>query len=350
MTRSAPGEPVPGSDAPVTITRIAELAGVSVPTVSKVVNGRAQVAPETRARVEAVIRQHGFQHQKRPAAPAAHVELVFHELEGAYAMEVIRGAEQVAAEHGMAVSVSRLRDRHTPGRGSIEEVLARRPTGVVSVFCGLSESQQKQLESRGIPVVILDPTGEPGHGIPSVGAGNWTGGLIATRHLLELGHRRIAAITGPSRVLSSRARLDGYRAAMDAAGVAVDPGLICEGDFHAEDGLEYGRCLLRLPDPPTAVVTGNDPQALGAYQAAAEAGLRIPHDLSVVGFDDLPIAQWASPPLTTIRQPLAEMAGAAAAMVIALARGQHPQQERVEFATPLVIRASTAPPSTSGPG
>ena len=346
MTTAASGEPEPPSGAPVTIARIAEMAGVSVPTVSKVVNGRAHVAPETRARVEAVISRHGFQRQKRPAAPSAHVELVFHELEGAYAMEVIRGAEHVAAEYGMAVSLSQLHGRHTPGRGWIEEVLARRPTGVISVFCALTDPQHKQLESRGIPVVVLDPTGEPGHATPSVGAGNWTGGLTATRHLLELGHRRIAAITGPSRVLSSRARLDGHRAAMDAAGATIDPDLICEGDFHAADGLEYGRHLLCLPDPPTALVTGNDMQALGVYQAAAEAGLRIPRDLSIVGFDDLPMAQWVSPPLTTVRQPLTEMAAAAAAMAIALARGHRPQRERVEFATPLVVRASTAPPGT----
>jgi DNA-binding LacI/PurR family transcriptional regulator len=337
-------EPEAPSGGPVTIARIAELAGVSVPTVSKVVNGHAQVAPETRARVEAVISRHGFRRQKRPTAPSAHVELVFHELEGAYAMEVIQGAEQAARQQGLAVSLSQLQGRQVPGRGWIEEVLARRPTGVICVFCALTESQRGQLESRAIPVVVLDPTGEPGHATPSVGAGNWTGGLTATRHLLGLGHRRIAAITGPSRVLSSRARLDGYRAAMDAAGTPVDPRLICEGDFHAKDGLEYGRRLLRLPDPPTAIVTGNDLQALGVYQAAAEADQRIPRDLSVVGFDDLPITQWTSPPLTTIRQPLAEMAATATEMAIALARGQAPPQERIEFATRLIIRKSTAPP------
>ena len=341
-TSEEPEQVLPGG--PVTIARIAELAGVSVPTVSKVVNGRAQVAPETRERVEAVIRRHGFRRQKRPAIPSSHVELVFHELEGAYAMEMIRGAERAAGQHGMAVALSQLHGRQAPGRGWVEEVLARRPAGVVTVFCGLTQAQHEQFQARGIPVVVLDPTGEPGHAPPSVGAGNWTGGLTATRHLLQLGHRRIAVITGPHRVLSSRARLDGHRAAMDAAGVRADPELICEGDFHAADGLEHGRRLLRLPDPPTAIVTGNDLQALGVYQAAAEADLRIPRSLSVVGFDDLPLAQWASPPLTTVRQPLAEMAATATAMAIALARGEPPQQERIEFATRLVVRASTAPP------
>jgi len=344
MTASEEDERAP-SAAPATIAEIAELAGVSIPTVSKVVNGRAQVAPETRARVEAVIRSHGFQRRKRLPTPTTHLELVFHELEGAYAMEAIRGAEQIAARHGMAVALSQLDGRQTPGRGWVEDVLARRPSAVMTVFCGLSAPQHEQLRSRGIPVVALDPTGKPDHAVPSVGAGNWTGGLTATRHLLERGHRRIAAITGPLAVLSSRARLDGYRAALDAEGILLDPDLVREGDFHVDDGLAHARDLLRLPEPPTAIVTGNDLQALGVYQAAAEAGLSIPRDLSVVGFDDLPLAQWTSPPLTTIRQPLAEMAQAAATMAITLSRGGSLPQERVEYATRLVIRASTSQPS-----
>jgi LacI family transcriptional regulator, xylobiose transport system transcriptional regulator len=345
MTATVSEEPeyAPGA-APATIAQIAQLAGVSVPTVSKVVNGRAQVAPETRARVEAVIRSHGFQRRKRLPAPTTHVEMVFHELEGAYAMEAIRGAEHVAARHGMAVALSQLGGRELPGRGWVEEVLARRPSAVVTVFCGLTAAQHGQLRSRGIPVVALDPTGEPGHDTPSVGAGNWTGGLTATRHLLELGHRRVAAVTGPLRVLSSRARLDGYRAALDAAGLPIDRELVREGNFHAADGLAHARSLLRLPDPPTAIVTGNDLQALGVYQAAAEAGLRIPGDLSVVGFDDLPLVQWVSPPLTTVRQPLTEMAETATTMAIALSHGEALPQDRVEHATRLIIRASTAPP------
>src|SRR6185437_78992 len=330
MTASEESDHAP-SAAPATIAKIAELAGVSIPTVSKVVNGRAQVAPETRARVEAVIRSHGFQRRKRLPAPSTHVELVFHELEGAYAMEAIRGAERVAAGHGMAVALSQLGGRQSPRRGWVEDVLARRPSALVTVFCGLTASQHAQLHSRGIPVVVLDPTGKPDHCVPSVGAGNWTGALTATRHLLERGHCRIAAITGPLSVLSSRARLDGYRAALDAEGIALDPDLVREGNFNVDDGLAHARVLLRLAEPPTAIVTGNDLQALGVYQAAAEAGVRIPHDLSIVGFDDLPLAQWTSPPLTTIRQPLAEMAEAAVTMAIALSRGENLPQERIEY-------------------
>jgi LacI family transcriptional regulator, xylobiose transport system transcriptional regulator len=132
---------------------------------------------------------------------------------------------------------------------------------------------------------------------------------------------------------------------MDEAGVAVDPSLVSHGPFQVDEGIGIGRRLLARHDRPTAIITGNDLQALGAYQAAREAKLHIPEDLSVVGFDDLPVARWVSPPLTTIRQPLIEMAEAAAELVVALARGEEPPQMRVELATELIVRESTAPPA-----
>ncbi|WP_188197172.1 LacI family DNA-binding transcriptional regulator [Nonomuraea sp. SYSU D8015] len=341
-------EPSPAGSAhagPLTITQLAELAGVSTATVSKVVNGRTEVAPETRALVEGLIRRHGYRRQRRRVGPAALVEVVFHALEGDYPVEIIRGVDRVAREHHMAVVISDMRRRDNPGMGWIEDVLSRRPTGVIAVFSGLTEAQRDQLVTREIPIVMLDPSGDPGPGVPSIGAGNWSGGLSATRHLLDLGHRRIAIITGPGWALSSRARLDGYRAALDLAGVPADPELICRGDFLIEGGLAQAHRLLRLPDPPTAIFACNDGQAIGVYRAAYELGLRIPDDLSVVGFDDLPPTQWAVPPLTTIRQPLTEMAAAAAAMLVKLAQGEPLQQYRVELGTELIIRGSTAPPA-----
>jgi DNA-binding LacI/PurR family transcriptional regulator len=340
------GEPthaIAAGGQPLTIAQIAELTGVSIPTVSKVVNGRAEVAPETRAMVENVLRERGYRRRRKRAGPAALLEIVFHELEGPYSLELIKGVEQVAREHHLGVVLSQLQGRHTPGRGWIEDVLNRRPTGVIAVFSGPDAAQRDQLRTREIPLVLVDPTGEPGHIVPSVGASNWSGGLSATRHLIDLGHRRIATITGPPHALSSRARLDGYRAALDTAGVPVDPALIREGDFQIEDGLRHTRELLRLPDPPTAIFACNDGTAIGVYQAAAEVGRRIPDDLSVVGFDDLPPAEWMIPPLTTIRQPLTEMAAAAATMVVALARNETVSTSRLELSTTLVVRGSTAP-------
>jgi LacI family xylobiose transport system transcriptional regulator len=327
-----------------TIAQIAEQAGVSVPTVSKVINGRADVAPETRRRIEAAIRDAGYRRSQGTARRSPLIEVIFHELESEWALEIVRGVERVAGKHDLALVLSEMQGRRTPGRGWIEGVLARRPAGVIAVFSDLSDTLRDQLRSRGIPLVVVDPTGEPLHDTPSVGATNWSGGLTATRHLLGLGHRRIGVIGGPEWILCSRARLDGYRSAMDEAGVPVDPRLVSNGRFHVGEGIEKGRALLRLPDRPTAIFAGNDLQALGVYQAARELRLHIPEDLSVVGFDDLPVARWVGPPLTTIRQPLFDMAVAAAELVLRMADGEVPAQPRVELATELVIRESTAPP------
>jgi len=340
---SIPAETRTGRRRQSTIARIAAEAGVSAPTVSKVINGRSDVSPETRQRVEAVIREHGYERSRKLVRPAPLLEVIFHELESDWALEIIMGVEQVARDHDLAVVLSEMQGRRTPGRSWVEGVLARRPTGVIAVLSDLSEGQRALLNSRGIPLVVVDPTGEPLHDTPSIGATNWSGGLAATRHLLGLGHRRIGVIAGPESVLCSRARLDGYRAAMDEAEVAVDPGLIRYGNFHVQDGVAEGRTLLRLPDRPTAIFAGNDLQALGVYQAAREARLHIPEDLSVVGFDDLPVATWVGPPLTTVRQPLIQMAVAGARLVLRLANGEHPSQTRVELATELVVRESTAP-------
>jgi DNA-binding LacI/PurR family transcriptional regulator len=192
--------------------------------------------------------------------------------------------------------------------------------------------------------VVLDPTGEPLHETPSVGATNWSGGLAATRHLLDLGHRRIAMINGPLQWPCCRARLDGFRAAMDAAGVPIAPELVRLSTLYPEGGLRDGRVLLGLAEPPTAIFTANDLQALGVYEAAREAGVRVPQDLSVVGFDDLSFTRWSGPPMTTVRQPLVEMGEAAARLVVDLAQGRQPAQTRLELATMLVVRQSTAPP------
>jgi DNA-binding LacI/PurR family transcriptional regulator len=336
--------PKPKAERPdPTLAEIARLAGVSAPTVSKVVNGRAEVAAETRAHVQKVLREHGYRRRKKAVKPAPLLELVFHELAGIYPIEIINGVERVADEHQLAVVVSESQGRQTPRREWIERVLVRCPTGVIPVFSDLSVDQQTRLSDRGIPFVVLDPNGVPGDQVPSVGSTNWHGGLSATRHLLELGHRRIAVITGPRWALCSRARLDGYRAALESAGVPVDPSLIREGEFEIADGLKHTMALLRLSDRPTAIFALNDGMAIGVYRAASQAGLRIPEDLSLVGFDDYPLDEWLVPPLTTVRQPLREMGAAAARMVLELAEGRPLAENRRELATELVVRSSTRP-------
>jgi LacI family xylobiose transport system transcriptional regulator len=325
------------------VATVARLAGVSAPTVSKVLNGRSGVALETRRRVEAALREHGY---RRPGnlVQAAHLEVVFYGVQSKMAIDILHGVEMVAGAHALAVSFTDILHQASQGRVWATELLARRPIGVVAVHLGLTAEQHALLATSGIPVVALDPNGEPEQPIPSVGATNWSGGFAATRHLLGLGHRRIAVVGGPADRLCARARLEGARAAMSAAGTPLDERLLRVGRWFAfEDGLTYGGELLRLPDRPTAVLCGNDLQALGVYEAARQAGLRIPHDLSVVGFDDIAYSRWCGPPMTTVRQPLVDMAAAAAELALALAAGQTPTHTRVELATTLIVRDSTAP-------
>lgn len=332
----------------VTIALIAEEAGVSVPTVSKVINGRPEVAPETRQRVERLLHKHGYQRRTGQGdGPVGLLDLVFAEIESPWAMELVRGAEAAAHEAGASVVISVLHTHAGPGRDWLERIAARRTDGVIIVTSRLSVRQQGQLSARSIPFVVVDPEGEPPPGVASVGATNWHGGLAATRHLLDLGHTRIGMIGGPPDMLCSRARIDGYRAALETAGVEIDPALIKHGDFLVNSGHDYGHELLSLDDPPTAIFAGSDMQAFGVFEAARQRGLRVPEDLSVVGFDDLPLSSSAWPPLTTVRQPLQEMAALAARMVLAMGRGEGAEARRVELATDLVIRESTAPPRSA---
>ncbi|MFC0529859.1 LacI family DNA-binding transcriptional regulator [Phytohabitans kaempferiae] len=350
MSQAESGEVVadredPRGDAarPVTIAYIAESAGVSIPTVSKVINGRTGVSPDTRARVEALISQYGYR-RPAPSTRSNMMELVFDQLEHQWGVEVIRGVERVAREQRVGVVLTEFGPQRSAIHYWIDDTLARRPDCVVSV-AQLSDEQRDQLRARGIPFVVFDPTVELPDDVPFVGATNWAGGRSATRHLVQLGHRRIAMIGGPDRVLCCRARLDGYRSAMEAAGLAVDPALVVRTDLTTEDGHAAALDLLDHPRAPTAIFAGNDLQALGVYRAARERGLRIPADLSVVGFDDLPVAALVDPPLTTVHQPLVEMAAAATELALALGRGEKTPQVGLELATTLTVRESTAPPA-----
>ncbi|MFE1429534.1 LacI family DNA-binding transcriptional regulator [Streptomyces fungicidicus] len=328
----------------VTLAAVAKEAGVSMPTVSKVLNGRSDVSRATRATVERLLELHGSRRRSRPASRAPLIELVFHELDSIWAMELIRGVESVARENRATVVLTESGTRHAPAPDWLPGVLRRRPLGVVLVFSTLPGEVRRRLGAAAIPFVVIDPAGDPDPDVASVGSANWAGGLAATRHLIDQRHRRIAIITGPEDMLCSLARLDGYRSAMAMAGLEADPRLSRFGDFHVRGGFAHAMDLLEGPDRPTAIFAGSDLQALGVLEAARVRGLRVPRDLSVVGYDDVPLAQWSSPPLTTVHQPLRHMAEEAARMLL---RPDDPgtAAHRVELATHLVVRQSTAPPA-----
>lgn len=327
----------------ITIAAVAARAGVSIPTVSKVLNGRGDVAPATRELVEAQLRESGYQRRRVVASPVSMIDLVFHDLGNPWAVEVIRGVEEAARDANVEVVLSECGASRRPRQEWINSVLTRRPAGVIMVFSDLAPDHRAQLDARRIPYVVVDPIGEEDESVASIGSNNWSGGRAATRHLIELGHRRIGAISGPIDTICARARMDGYADALRRAGLPEAPELIRIGDFSVEGGHRCARELLSLPDRPTAIFAGSDMQALGVLRAARELGWDVPSDLSVVGYDDLPLASWIWPRLTTVAQPLVEMAGQATRLVLAMARGERPAVRKMDLAVRLVERESTAP-------
>jgi LacI family xylobiose transport system transcriptional regulator len=333
----------------VTLAVIAEEAEVSLSTISKVLNGRADVSAATRRRVEELLEQNGYRRRKAlPKAPVkgGYLELVFPELESTWSVEIIRGVEDVARLRGLSVILSESGGRLAPPAAWLDGAIRRQPAAIVLVVSTVPPFYSEILQSRSIPFIVIDPAGDPPPDVPSVGSANWSGGLAATRHLVKLGHTRIAAITGPADMRSSQVRLDGYRSAMFGASLPVHPEWTRYGDFTPAAGLKHGRELLELDDDaPTAIFAGNDLQALGVLQAIRSLGLRAPDDVSVVGYDDIPLADWSTPRLTTVHQPLRQMAQEATRLVTEPQIAGYDAVPRLDLSTHLVIRESTAPPS-----
>ncbi|GII57655.1 LacI family transcriptional regulator [Planotetraspora thailandica] len=328
----------------VTIAMVARAAGVSAPTVSKVLNGREAVGQETRRRVQDALISTGYQRRTRAeTAKVGLVDFVITELDTAWASELLRGAEQEAYRLGASLVLTVTHDREAQPREWLKTLASRPTDGVVLVVTSTLQGAVEKLRPIDTPFVVIDQVGGYDRDIPTIGATNWAGGFAATEHLAELGHRRIGVITGPMDRRCSLERLDGYRAALGRAGLALDESLVRQGDFYAEGGRRGTAELLDLPEPPTAIFAGSDQQAAGVYDEAHARGLRIPEDLSVVGFDDTEMCEWMSPQLTTVRQPLAQMAALAIRNVLETAHTPGEPPMHLELSTSLVVRESTAP-------
>jgi LacI family transcriptional regulator len=337
--------PTKGRRSRPTLSDIAEEAGVSTATVSKVLNGRTDVASTTRERVTALLKTHDYLALgSRRSRRSGLVDFVISGLDSQWAVEILRGVEAECTERGVGTVVSRVRENDATPPSWTSLTVAHHSDGVILVTSRITDQQRAQIERAGVALVVIDPIDLADADLSSIGATNWAGGLSATEHLVSLGHRRIAVIGGPREMLCTQARIDGYRAALERAGIDVDRALIRYGDFLHEGGFVAARDLLDLTDRPTAIFAGSDMQAMGAYEAARQAGLTVPRDLSVVGFDDLPLCKWLSPPLTTVRQPLEEMGRIAARTLFQQLDGEVPVSPRIELATELRVRLSTAPP------
>ncbi|GAA4013726.1 LacI family DNA-binding transcriptional regulator [Streptomyces plumbiresistens] len=333
----------------VTLAKVAETAGVSVATVSKVINGRRDVAQQTRDKVLELLRRYNYGGYRDDLRSHPTVELFFgFERLSIYHTEIIQSVVDAGAREGIAVVVGR-RGEHDPAADPAawaRDLAAAGRRAVIAVTANiLSPAIREALNRYRMPLVLLDPEILPDNSIVSCGVTNFSGGHSATAHLLSLGHRRIAYLGGTERAGSNQARLHGFRSAMEAADAPVPPELVRHaGTFHAAEGIEHGQQLLAESPTPTAVFAASDELAAGVIEAARRRGLRVPEDLSVVGFDNTLLAQVTSPPLTTIHGPVREMGAVALRTALQLAAGEEIDSHHVELATRLVVRESTCPP------
>ncbi|MFC8717728.1 LacI family DNA-binding transcriptional regulator [Kitasatospora sp. NPDC057198] len=325
------------------LTEVAAKAGVSLSTVSKVVHRRRDVGAETRARVEELLQQHGFvRYDLADPNRPRQVVAVFRDLSGPYTLEVTRGIVGAAEAMGLQLVVGTTANRSIAQW--FEQCERISAVGLIIVISMLSDDDQRRIVEQGLPVVLIDPLSAPAAPVPSVGVTNWNGAREAVQHLVGLGHVRIAMVAGRSHSLAGAARLHGYHAALDEAGLPFDAALVRATDFDHEEALVVTRRLLQLPDPPTAVFAASDAQAMGVLEAARQHGLDVPDDLTVMSFDDTLVAAMATPPLSAVRQPFQELGHEATRVLVQLSEGNPPASARIELATELVLRASTAPP------
>lgn len=333
-----------------TLATVAASAGVSVATVSKVLNGRSDVSESTRARVQEVLRQHEYVGRRPEPVERPAVELFYQGFLNNYSVEVIQGVVEAGQAAEVDVVVTS-RPKHPQTRSSgraqpwVRELAATGRRAAIGITSELTAADLAALSRARLPLVVVDPINIAQPDVTSVGSTNFAGGMAATQHLLSLGHRRIAYLGGPPTSGCNQARMNGFRGAMEAAGAPVPKEYVWLREFLYDDGLAGGAALLDLPEPPTAIFAGSDEVALGALEAARARGIRVPAQLSVVGFDDTQVARLASPQLTTVRQPLREMGAVALRTALQLAAGEKVDSHHVELATQLIVRSSAAEPA-----
>lgn len=334
-----------------TIRDVADAAGVSVATVSRVINQRPDVAPETRDAVLRHVRAHNFTTNRSARALSlgrtGYIGFTMPYVRADYFAAILAGAVEAAFERGMRLVLCATLHEHDREVSLLETLKDGATDGAIILLPEETNAELEALQASGYPFVVADPRAPLSDGIPAVSAAHRAGAKAATDHLLALGHRRIAHISGPRTWAATEERIEGYQAALAAAGALPSAELLAEGDFEIPGGYAAACRLLDLPERPTAVFASNDNMAVGVLRAARERGLSVPGDLSVVGFDDAEVAQSVTPALTTVRQPLGELGRTAVSVLQRLVDRQRVEALRVELGTRLVVRDSTAPPRSA---
>jgi LacI family transcriptional regulator len=342
-----------GANKRPTINDIAKRVGLSKASVSRALNGKEDVDPQTRKRVLELATQMGYV----PSASARALSngrsnclgLLVPTLTWPWILEVLRGVAEEIERSGYSLILYTTTDGEDSERAFMSQVV---PAGAVDGLAlvipyGMLEYIER-LAKGGLPVVVVDDRGHYPD-LPTVATTNIEGGRSATRHLIEQGRRRIAMLNGPHDFGCNRDRLEGYKSTLEEAGLEVDLRRIVDSDFKEEGGAAAMATLLAADPRLDAVFAANDVMAFGAMRTLRKMGRRVPDDVAVVGFDDIPASAMTHPPLTTVRQPLYEMGRAAAVMVMAAVRGES-IAKRVELPTTLVVRdSSRGAPSAARP-
>jgi len=324
----------------VTIQDVAKTAGVSVSTVSRVLNGKVDVASETQDRIRSVIDDLGYTTNLAARSMRSFkknmVGLIMPDIAYPFAIEVMKGVNRAIAESEFDLLVYTTGDVRKSGRASHEQkyvsLLSNSITDGVIIVAPVTGAF-----STDAPIVSIDPLmSDPNY--PSVHATNYQGATDAMNYLLGLGHTRIGFISGRAELESSNRRLKGYRDAIEKAGLSIDEKLIASGDYTTETGAKCAHELLSREDPPSAIFASNDQAAMGIFQVAQEMGIRIPEDLSVIGFDNIMESKYMR--LTTVDQFISEMGFVATQMLIKLINGEPLDSQTYKMQTQLVIRNS----------
>ena len=327
-----------------TIREVAESARVSYATVSHVINNTRLVSQATRERVLEAMAALNY----RPNALARSLRqgksntigLVLPDSANPFFAEISRSIEDEAFKKGYSVFLCNT-ELDTQRELLYVDVLSKNQVdGIIFVATGDQADSLDFLLRQSMPVVMIDRD-VPNVEVDAVLTDNQLGGFLATRHLIELGHKHIACIAGPSNITPSAERIIGYRKALEQAGLSYDENLVLRGDYHAQSGMKITHSILLMTPRPTAIFALNDLMALGALRAAAEAGYSVPRDLAVVGYDNLELTRFTNPPLTTISQPKKEVGAQAVNLLVDRISQKSRPPSRLVLAPELIIRRST---------
>lgn len=326
----------------VTIQDVAKAAGVSISTVSRVLNDKDDVAPETYEKVRRVIEELNYTSSLAAKSMRSRrtnvVGLIMPDVEDPFSIQVMKGVNRAIAELDYDLIV------YTGGDIRKESSADREQRYVSLLNSSITDgiivvTPAATTFSTASPVVVVDPNNQSPD-CPAVIATNRAGALSAVEYLISLGHRRIGFIGGRPELQSAVRRLQGYKDGLRQAGIPLDPALIQVGDYSTETGFACAQRLLGLRDPPTAIFAANDQSAIGVIRAAKEASLRVPEDLSVVGFDNTPEAAYIKPSLTTVDQAIDKMGHVATEMLVSLIQGETLDSNLYEMPTQLIVRDS----------